>query len=107
MKTSSALLLLTACLILAGGPACADQVVIKFRSGNTQTIRLDEPSSTIVSISYQEGNTSKAEPLSSRPVKTGTEVTAGETALPTQKSTGTPQKKDKSEFRIEWAPPVE
>ena len=107
MKTSSVLLLLTTCLTLGGGTAYADQVLIKYRSGNTQTIRLDEPSSTIVSISYQEDNASNAEPLSSRPAKTGPEGAAGETAKPTEKSTGTPQKKDKPEFRIEWAPPVE
>ena len=40
MKTSSPLLLLTACLTLAGGNAYADQVLIKYRSGNTQTFEL-------------------------------------------------------------------
>ena len=107
MKTSSALLLLTACLALAGGTAYADEVTITYRSGTTQTIRLDEPSSTIVGISYQEDTASKVGPLSSRPLKAGTAGTAGGTATPAEKNTGIRRQKDKPEVRIEWAPPVE
>lgn len=107
MKTSSALILLTASITLAGGTAYADEVLINYRSGNTQTIRLDEPSSTIVSISYQEDNASKAEPLSSRPAKADNTGTAGGTAVTTEKSNSSLQKRDKPKVHIEWAPPVE
>lgn len=103
MKTRA---LLFACMALAGGAAHADQMVIEYRSGNVQTLRLDEPSSTIVGISYQEDKPSAAEPLSSRPARAGTDTT-GDTAAPGQKGTGPSQSNKKPEVRIEWAQPLE
>lgn len=93
-----------ACTTLAGGGAYADQMVIEYRSGNVQALRLDEPSSTIVGISYQEDNSSAAEPVSSSPARAGTD-TAGDTAAPGQE--GTSQSKNKTQVRIEWAQPLE
>ncbi|RII28882.1 MAG: hypothetical protein CXR31_03135 [Geobacter sp.] len=107
MKTSSALLLMTACFTLSGGNAFADNITIKYRSGNVQTIRLDEPSSSIASISYQENNASAAEPSPSHPAEPGTAGTDGEAAKTPQKKTGTSKGNGKPEVRIEWAPPVE
>jgi len=95
------------CLTLAGGSACADNMLIKYRSGNVQTLRLDEPSSTIVSISYQEGSASAVEPPAHLPTKTGAMETVGKPAAPAQKSNATPQTSGKPGVRIEWAPPVE
>lgn len=106
MKIST-MLLLPVCIALAVSTACADHVLIKFRSGNVQSLRLDEPSSKIESISYQEDNASVVEQPSSLPTKTGAAGITGEIAAPTQKSTGTPQTIGKPGVRIEWAPPVE
>ena len=101
------ILLLTVCIALAEGTAFADQMLIKYRSGNAQTLRLDEPSSTIVSISYQEESASTVEHPAHLPPKTGAMETVGKPAAPAQKSTATPQTSGKPGVRIEWAPPVE
>lgn len=107
MRRGTTLLLLPICLTLAGGTACADYVLIKYRSGNVQTLRLDEPSRNIASISYREDNASATEPPPSRPAKAGAAGTTGEAATTPQKSTGTPPANGKPEVRFEWAPPVE
>lgn len=106
MRISCTLLMLPVCLTLSGGIAYADNMVIKYRSGNSQTLRLDEPSSAIVSISYQEDSASAVEHPAQLPTKTGAMETVGKPAAPAQKST-TPQTNGKSGVRIEWAPPVE
>jgi hypothetical protein len=101
------ILLLTVCIALAGSTAFADTMLIKYRSGKAQTLRLDEPSSTIVSISYQEDNAAVVEPSSSHPAKPGTVGATVESAVPMQKSSGTPQTSGKPGVRIEWAAPLE
>lgn len=103
MKSATILLLLPICLALAGGTACADYVVVKYRSGKVQTIPLEEPSSQIASISYQEDSSSAIEP-SSPSVKSGAVATADETATTEQKA-GTP--KTNNSVRIKWAQPLE
>lgn len=100
-------LLLPVCIILLGGTAGADYAVIKYRSGDVQTILLDEPSSKILSISYREDNTSPAQSLPSGSVKAGNVEPAGETGTPRQLNAHTPQEKDKQQVRIEWAQPLE
>lgn len=107
MRLSTGVMLLMVCLTLTGGTAFADYVLIKYRSGNVQTLRLDEPSSKIVSISYQDDNVSVTEPPSSRPVKENIGEKAGEATTPPQKKAGTPETSNKPPVRIEWAPPVE
>ncbi|GAB7028401.1 hypothetical protein JCM15764A_36490 [Geotalea toluenoxydans] len=99
--------LLFACMALAGGAAHADQMVIEYRSGNVQTLRLDEPSSTIVGISYQEDRASTAESPSSRAAEADPMGKAAETAVSNQKITGTSQTNNKPQVRIEWAQPLE
>jgi len=102
------MLLIPFCIALTGSIACADYVHIKYRSGHVQILRLDEPSSKIAGISYQEDNASVAEPSSSHPTKGGTTGQSGEAAAaPVQKDTGTNQTNGKQQIRIEWAPPVE
>ena len=103
----SIMLLLPVCIALAGGTACADSMLIKYRSGNLQTLRLDEPSSTIMSISYQEDSASAVEPPAHLPTKTGAMETVSKPAAPAQKNTATPQTSGKPGVRIEWAPPLE
>lgn len=108
MRISCTLLMLPVCLTLAEGIACADNMLIKYRSGQVQTLRLDEPSSTIVSITYQEDNASAGEhPAAQVPTKTGAMESVAKPATPAQKSTATPQTSGKPGVRIEWAPPVE
>lgn len=101
------ILLFTFCIALAGGTACADNMLIKYRSGNVQTLRLDEPSSTIVSITYQEERASAVEHPAHLPTKTGTMESVGKPAASAQKSTVTPQTSGKPGVRIEWSQPVE
>ena len=103
MKSATILLLLPVCFALAGGTACADYVVVKYRSGKVQTIPLEEPSTQIASISYQEDSSSAIEP-SSPAVKSGAVATADETATTEQKA-GTP--KTNNSVRIKWAQPLE
>lgn len=103
MKSATILLLLPMYLALAGGAACADYVVVKYRSGKVQTIPLEEPSTQIASISYQVENTSAVEPLSST-VKSSAVAPAGEAAT-TEQTAGT-SKTNKS-VRIKWAQPLE
>ena len=103
----NAILLLTVCIALAGTAAFADNMLIKYRSGKAQTLRLDERSSTIVSISYIEDNASVVEPPSSQPAKADTVGSTVESAEPVQKSSGTPQTSGKPGVRLEWAPPLE
>lgn len=105
MKPLTTLILLPVCLALAGGAACADYIQIQYRSGKVQTFRLDESSSGIVSISYQDDNAAAVTPPS--PPKADSSKTAGETAPTPQRSTGTPTAVGKPPVRIEWAPPVE
>lgn len=107
MRIRCALLMLPVCLTLAGGIACADNMLIEYRSGNVQTLRLDEPSSTIASISYQEDKASAVERPAHLPTKTGAMETVAKPAAPAQKSTATPQTSGKPGVRIEWAPPLE
>lgn len=99
-------LLLPFCFTLLAGTACADYALIKYRSGSVQKIRLDESSSRIVSISYQEENPSAAEPLSSGPARAGTDTDC-DTAAPGQKGAGSSKSNNKPEVRIEWAQPLE
>jgi len=107
MQLRFTLLILPVCLALAGGIACADNMLIKYRSGKAQTLRLDEPSSAIASISYEEDKASTVEPPAPLPTKTGAMETDAKPAAPAQKSTATPQTSGKPGVRIEWAPPLE
>jgi hypothetical protein len=107
MRIKCTLLILPVCLILAGGIAFADSMLITYRSGKAQTFRLDEPSSKIVSITYQKDNAAAVEQTAPLSTKTGDIETDGKPAAPAQKSTITPQASGKPGVRIEWAPPVE
>ncbi|OGT99625.1 MAG: hypothetical protein A2X80_13105 [Geobacteraceae bacterium GWB2_52_12] len=103
MKSATILLLLPMCLALAGGTACADYVVVKYRSGKIQTIPLEEPSTQITSISYQEDSTSAAEPSS--PSVRGSAVATADEGATTEQKAGTP--KANNSVRIKWAQPLE
>ena len=103
MKGAAILLLVPICLALAGGTACADYVVVKYRSGKNQTIPLEEPSTQITSISYQEESTSSVAP-SSPSVKSSAVATADEAAT-TEQRVNTP--KTNNSVRIKWAQPLE
>ena len=107
MSIRCTLFILPVFLTLAGGIACADNMLIKYRSGNVQTLRLDEPSSTIASISYQEDNASAVEQPANMPTKTGSMETVVKPAAAAQKSRATPQTSGPPGVRIEWAPPLE
>lgn len=107
MRISCTVLMLPVCMTLSGGIACADNMLIKYRSGNVQSLSLDELSSTIVSITYQEDNTSAGEHPAHLPTKTGAMESVGKPDAPAQKSTTTPKINGKSGVRIEWAPPFE
>ena len=101
------LLLLPLCLVLLAGAANADYMQIKFRSGAVQTIRLDGPSSGIVSISYQDTIGSAIEPSAPPTAKTGATGTSGDNT-PTADKNSDKQKSDAMPaVRIEWASPME
>lgn len=107
MKISCTLLMLPVSLMLAGGAACADDMLITYRSGNSQTLHLAEPSSTIVSISYQEKAASAVDQPAHLPTKSGALSSVDKTAPPEIKNSATPQASGKPNVRIEWAPPAE
>lgn len=106
MKITS-LLLITVCLTLAESTVCADYVLIKYRSGKVQTLRLDEPSSGIISITYQDDNASILSSPPATTAKTDAGVVADKAVKTPQKSTGIPKSGGKPPVRIEWASPVE
>lgn len=104
------MLLLSIFVALAAGSASADQMLIKYRSGNVQTLHLDESRSKIMSISYQDDKASGTDPSPSFPSKVDTNTNGssdGGTATTSLKGAGTPPAKGKSSARIEWAQPLE
>lgn len=107
MRFINTMVLLPVCLILFGGSAFADYVHIKYRSGKVQTIRLDEPSSSIASISYQEVNASPTTPAPIDPAKSDVKETATEAAPLPQKSSSKPQNDGKPPVHFEWAQPLD
>lgn len=88
---------------LAASSSCyADSLVITYRSGKTQTVTLDEPSTTINSWQFMSG-VSAATPLQQpestvqvEQPKTAVHTKVEEKAKPATKST------DKPEVRVQW-----
>lgn len=107
MRVFITMLLLLFCLSLFEGSAFADSIQIKYRSGKVQTFRLDEPSSSIASISYQEDSTSSVAPAAIDPVKSDVKESAHDAAALPQKSGDKPQSVSKPTVRFEWAQPLE
>jgi hypothetical protein len=107
MKFRNTMLLLPVCLTLFGGSAFADYLHIKYRSGKVQTIPLDEPSSSIASISYQEDKVSPAVPAPIDPAKSGVKESATEAAPLPQKNSGKAQTTGKPPVHFEWAQPLD
>ncbi|MHC1698769.1 MAG: hypothetical protein AB9919_12060 [Geobacteraceae bacterium] len=107
MRVIITMVLLPLCLTLFGGSAFADTIQIKYRSGKVQTFRLDEPSSSIAGISYQEDSASSAAPAAIDPVKSDVKESAHEAAALPQKSSDKPKNDSKPPVRFEWAQPLE
>lgn len=103
MKRVAKVMLLSAGFALATGPARADDMIITYRSGKVQTIRLDESSSRIASIGYQEEHVSSTGHLSP-PSTDG--PGRGAAAAPVRERPDVPQQGGSS-VRIEWAQPLE
>jgi hypothetical protein len=107
MRYISTMLLLPVCLALLGGTCFADYVQIKYRSGKIQTILLDEPSSAITSIRYQEDSAAPAVPASGIATKFDVKDSANDaeaaTLVPGEKA----KTDSKSPVRFEWAQPLE
>lgn len=93
------------CFTLAGGTAGADLMVVKFRSGKVQTLRLDEPSSEVVSIGYQDSVSAFAP--QDGPAKTPAGDTADKAEREREKGPGTSRAEGRPPVRMEWASPME
>lgn len=99
------LLAVAALLLIAVGICSADTLVITYRSGKTQTVTLDEPSTTINSWQFVAGSAATAP------------TAQPQTAAPHEPTKQAPEKADtkavekapekKSNVRFQWnAPPV-
>lgn len=101
---------LSACILVlfTAGLCSADSLVITYRSGKTQTVTLDEPSTTINSWQFVAGTTAatpQQQPLQlqqAAPAKAGTDEPIKDTKKTAEKA---PDKK--SGVRFMWnAPPI-
>jgi hypothetical protein len=84
-------------IVLAANLAGADTLLIRYKSGKVQTIRLDEPSSSIAGISYHEQDTPSSGSIEVKPPEPAIE----------KKTATTPETAGKPQVRMEWAAPVE
>lgn len=106
MKNFNVLLLLSVCLTLTGGTAFADQILIEFRSGKVQSLRLDEPSSSIKSINYREETSATTDPSPPSTIKADAKETAGGVKAEAVQNTSAPKTSSKPAVRIKWAEPI-
>jgi len=107
MRYISTMLLLPVCLAFLGEICFADYVQIKFRSGKIQTILLDEPSSSIESLRYQEDRAAPAAPAPGIVKKSNFKESTEEAAQAPRVSDGKEKTDGKSSVRFEWAQPLE
>ncbi|GFE61867.1 hypothetical protein [Geobacter sp. AOG2] len=100
-RLCSAMLCLT-CLCLTG-PAYADSLIITYRNGNTQTVPLDEKSSSIQSLHYLPAD---APASINKPVIPKPHDAPGVQDKPEAQAQESREKAQKPAFRIKWADPA-
>ena len=95
------------CCLLWTGLCFADVLVIRFRSGKTQQVTLDEPANAIEGLRFEEKRSDANGPTSAQkePQNAETPPALNEERKEGKKEDGKAPGDKKGGFRLKWAPP--
>ena len=93
------------CLLFAGAPALADEVVISYRSGAVQQIPLLEPTEQIQQISYRKQGTVQAPTAAAPQAAPQQQPAANSTKAAPPPASEPKAASEKIPIKLKWAQP--